>query len=374
MNTDVIAPEVQDFLDVVRSQLVDVDADEQREILDGLEADLTDLVAERGGEALGDPVAYARELRAAAGLEPEIARPFRARRTAGLAISDLLDTAHQGFDAVSSKMPGDVPGILSWLRPIWWVLRAWVAVQLIDMSGGRPRAYLVPDLGGLGWLACVAAIAFSVAAGRGAVWPGGAHRGWFPRLVLIAVNVFAVGAAPIAVSQVIDDVNHRYDRGAARGFDAGFRSAVQQAPVTRQDGLYADGRPVSQIFPYDAKGRPLVGVQLYDQDGQPIVVSGQATCPENADAMVDDPDTNQVVRCEDPETLQPLPITVPYPWTNGRQEVLNVFPFATRVQDQAGRSVSAFTEPTPPRIAFPLASVPKVSLPGIRPGAFTSSR
>ena len=59
--TNTVAPEVQEFLDAVRTQLADLEPDEQRDITEGLEADLTDLVAERGRGALGDPVAYALE-------------------------------------------------------------------------------------------------------------------------------------------------------------------------------------------------------------------------------------------------------------------------------------------------------------------------
>jgi len=77
MTSTTITPEVQDFLAAVRVELEDLDADEQREILDGLEADLTDLVAEHGRGALGDPVLYARELRAP--IEP--AHPLSLRTT-----------------------------------------------------------------------------------------------------------------------------------------------------------------------------------------------------------------------------------------------------------------------------------------------------
>jgi hypothetical protein len=316
---------------------------------EGLEADLADLVAERGRGALCDPLAYARELRAAAGLAPEVARPV-SRRAAGAAVVGVLDAAHQGFDAVVAKLPGDVGALLTWLRPLWWIARGWAVVQLVDMYGGRSRMNVVPDLHGLGWLLCLLAIAGSVAVGLGASWPGGATRGALARLVLLALNLFAVVVTPMAVSQVVDGVNQRYDRGYARGFANGLR-AEESDPGTNRAGMYVDGTWVSNIYPYDAKGRPLVGVQLFDQVGKPLDVITQ---PEYVDDI------------ESPDENRPR---IYYPWTNGATQVLNVFPIPSRVQDDEEPSPTAFSEKVRPAITpFPLARVPAVSLPGIEPG------
>ena len=132
-------------------------------------------------------------------------------------------------------------------------------------------------------------------------------------------------------------------------------------------GLYLDGTWVSNIYPYDATGRPLVGVQLFNQVGKPINVITQAEMPEEqCDQLTGD--------CGYPADTpldasgNPL-LRVYYPWTNGAAQLLNVFPIPSRLQQSDEPSATAFTEKVKPTIgAFPLASVPSVSLPGIRPG------
>jgi hypothetical protein len=55
-----------------------------------------------------------------------------------------------------------------------------------------------------------------------------------------------------------------------------------------------------------------------------------------------------------------------YPWTNGAAQLFNVFPIPSRLQDGEQLSATAFAEAVRPTVGpFPLASVPKVSLPGI---------
>jgi hypothetical protein len=369
------APEVAEFIRAVQAHLADLDPDEQREILDGLEADLTDLVAERGGDALGDPGAYARELRQAAGLEPEMRRSASSgpRRSLGASISGLMDASRQGLDVVLAKLPGDAAGVLTWLRPLWWVLRGWVAVQLLDMHGGRPRANLVPDLDGFGWLLCLVAIAGSIAIGRGVVWPGGSGRGAPTRVVLLGLNVFAVVVTPITISHVVDSVNQRYDRGSAVGFEHGYRAAMNQPGDGPKAGLYLDGTWVSNIYPYDAKGRPLVGVQLFNQAGKPINVITQAEMPEeqcSGDTGVCGYPSGTALDADGNPLLR-----VYYPWTNGAAQLLNVFPIPSRLQQSDQPSATAFTEKNRPAIgAFPHPSVPKVSLPGIKPGLLPQER
>src|SRR5689334_9456376 len=134
MNTIVIAPEVLSFVAAVRAQLTDLEPDELLEITDGLEADLTELVQEQGVGALGDPVDYARELRAAAGLAEGARRTRRPVRTAALG---FLDACGERAETLVAKLPWDVVPLLTWLRPLWWVLRAWVAVQLVQLVFGR---------------------------------------------------------------------------------------------------------------------------------------------------------------------------------------------------------------------------------------------
>ena len=75
------SPAVAAFVAQVRARLGDLTEEEREELLGGLEADLAERLAE-GETELGDPAAYAAELRAAAGLEPR-PRAWAVRRPAG---------------------------------------------------------------------------------------------------------------------------------------------------------------------------------------------------------------------------------------------------------------------------------------------------
>ena len=82
----------------------------------------------------------------------------------------------------------------------------------------------------------------------------------------------------------------------------------------------------------------------------------------DADGAVVDKDGNQLLRLF-------------YPWSNGMAQQLNVFPIPSRYQASDQPDPAAFTGTTPPTIGpFPLASVPRVSLPGIEPGVQHASR
>ena len=367
MNPTVIAPEVRDFLTAVRAQLADLEPEEQREILDGLEADLSDLVAERGGEALGDPVAYARELRTAAGLEPVMGRT-RDRMDLAAGVRGFLDDSHRAWDRLLTRAPGDVNDLLGALRPVWWVFRGWLAVEVLDLvhrgDVSSPHLHLVPRLLGVGWLFVAVAIAISVQVGRDRIWPGDGSRGLLARVVLLGLNVLAVLATPLVLPSLADSPHQTY----SRGFDAGYRTASRDAAVQNgpKAGLYADGTWVSNIYPYDAKGRPLVGVQLFNQIGQPINV---VTQPEYKAPEYDD-NGNQVDENGNPVAGDaPQQPRIFYPWSNGATQLLNVFPIPSRLQDTEQPSTTAFAEPDPPAVGpFPLAQVPAVSLPGIRAG------
>jgi hypothetical protein len=351
MNTSTIAPEVQDFLAAVRAQLADLDPDEQREILDGLEADLTDLVAEHGGEALGDPVEYARELRTAAGLDPETRRsPRRVDLSAG--VHSFLDDAHRLFDRSVAALPGDAAGVLGALQPAWWVLRAWIAVEIAAYFFGEWSLQVIPGSDVPGAIALMVAVVFSVQLGRGKLWPGDRlHRVAMLRVVLLGLNCFAVAMIPV----VLQGLDHRSSDRYSSGFDLGYQQGardIRESDAYRIDkaGLYADGKWVSNIYPYDAQGRPLVGVQLFNQVGEPINVKTQAECTYTAsDAQGED-------------------VRVYYPWTNGAAQTDNVFPVPSRVQASTEPDPSAFSLADPPAVGqFPLERVPSVSLPGVEP-------
>ena len=192
-----VPAEVRDFVAHVREQLADLDAEEQQELTAGLEADLADLVGERGTGALVDPVAYARELRTAAGHDP-VMRDRPAGRGVRDAAREAIDATHQSWNRLLDSMPGDLRGFLVALQPTWWVLRAgtaWLVIQ--DIRG----PYIVFDWT---WLALlVVCVIVSVQLGR-RVWGFDRLLGAsvLARLLLVALNVFAVTMVPGAVDRL----------------------------------------------------------------------------------------------------------------------------------------------------------------------------
>ncbi|WP_426244077.1 hypothetical protein [Nocardioides sp. LHG3406-4] len=329
MNTASIAPEVAQFASAVRAQLADLTPDEREELAGGLEADLADLVDERGVEALGEPVAYAQELRGAAGLPPAMGKALD-RRPLGEAIDARLDLGRERWDRAVTGLPGSPWEFVTSLRPAWWLLRAYVAVQTLDyaLDGNYDLAW-VPTLGGLEWPLLIVAAVLSVQLGRGRLWPAAGWALGLARLVLLALNVLAV-VMIVPIFGSLPNVSWQ---------SIGY---AQADPVSSGAGITSNGNDVSNIYPYDAEGQPLVGVQLFDQDGKPLKV----------DEFVQGGDYS----------------TWAYPWTNVNGKVWNAFPMPEAKYDTAGyccdRMPSPWTSDTPPTFPRPpLDQVPSVSIP-----------
>lgn len=292
------------------------------------------------------------------------------RRPVGAVVAGAMDTAAQRASRVVDRLPGDARALLTWLRPLWWMGRAWVAVEVVDLVFGRGRyagdLTVIPHMRGFGGIVLLAAIVASIQLGRRKLWPAASGSPW-ARLVLVLLNCFVIVMAPLVVLQLGGSDDHPYTRGYTQGYQQGQADArVSDGPKA---GLYLDGTWVSNIYPYDAKGRPLVGVQLFNQIGKPINVITQveheqcdATGPNCPEGVPVDNDGNELVR-------------VYYPWTNGATQLLNVFPIPSRLQADETPSPTAFSDATPPAVApFPLGLVTRVSLPGIKPGLLPSDR
>jgi hypothetical protein len=377
---------VAEFLTAVRAELADLSVEDRAEITDGLEADLAELVAERGPDALGDPVAYAAELRSAAGI-PERGSAATTRRSVGVRIATLLDRAHEFADSQIEKLPGDPQPLLAWLRPAWWLARGWLALQVaasLSVTFGVAGAYearlqaVMPHWNGLEWVVLVAAVLISVQIGRGRIWPG--HRGpqrgsLVARLVLLALNLIAIGSIPLGIAAFTTD--DQYWNGYNQAMNEATSVDDSGKPYyADQAGIYSDGQWVSQIFPYDAAGKPLVGVQLFDQAGKPIHVITQPDCTSTAANPLppEEPtlDGELHYTCQDPETGQALQARIYYPWTNGAAQLYNVFPLTSRPQADPALSATAFAEENAPAVEpVPFATVPPISLPGIATSATT---
>ena len=178
----------------MRAGLDDLTTEQRDELLDGLAADLTEQLADGAEGLLADPAAYAAELRAAAGLpeqrrsgQPRPKLPTRQR------IEAILDRARDAWRRrVGDTLAGEV---LESLRPAWWVVRAWVAVTLLDRAtGSYEPVSLLPSFGVpiLGAAILAVAIVGSVLIGITA-WPGAGRPGpCVARLTLITLNVGAL--------------------------------------------------------------------------------------------------------------------------------------------------------------------------------------
>jgi hypothetical protein len=340
-----VRPEVSYFLDKVRARLSDLSEEQRDDLLGGLEADLSELVADGGSVAeLGDPRAYADELRSAAGVAP--ARRSAVRGPSRLlavptwkSIAGGLDSAHEQWDRWATSRPGLAKAweVAQTLRPVWWVLRAWVAVQLLDLyTGPWEYATLIPrfnnDLTGVVLLA--GAVVGSVLMGMRKVWPAShAPVSAFARVVLLGLNALAILWTPVVIdsfpsARLINDYAHPAASGMLRSYE--------------RPGLQNDGRTVRNVFAYDAEGHPLQGVQLYDQTGKPLAI---------------DPDLVGRVRYAGR-------LARVYSWVNDEQKAWNVYPLAVRFGGGWGHSTKAWTSDNPPFLPQPpLVAVPPVSLP-----------
>ena len=133
--------DVRAYVAAVRAWLADLPADEVEDLTAGMEADLAERAAESGGplgSLLGEPEAYAAELRSAAGLPPRVdvvlpdavpREPWTAR---------LVRDAHE----LVARHPW-----LRELRPTWWLARGAVAGWLVAQVLGTGRVVLLPLLG-----------------------------------------------------------------------------------------------------------------------------------------------------------------------------------------------------------------------------------
>jgi hypothetical protein len=356
-DTQILAhPAVEAFVDEVRARLDDLTAEQREELLDGLAADLTEQLADGADAVLDDPVAYAAELRAAAGLPegrgrrlPRLNAPTRQR------VEDTLDRARERW--LARVDDGQVWEVVEAMRPAWWVARAWVAVTFLDQVAGQGEPVsLLPSLGipGLGAGLLAAAVVVSVLIGLDRLWPGsGQDRPLLARLVLVALNAAALllplGFGISSPGYLSGQPDNDYDDYA--NYDQGYRAATRDLSA---GGLRSDGEPVRNVFAYDVKGRPLQGVQLFDQEGRPLDIASRQAQQGH--------DQSRRVGCA---------------WRNGTSPQYNVFPLAERLQEYGpctwtegtGR-LGSVALPAPP-----LFVVPPVVLPeGVPEPAVESAR
>ena len=321
-------PEIADFVSAVRGWLNDLSTDEVTELTGGLEADLTDALAEADStpsELYGDPGEYASELRAAAGLPPRGAGGVQ--RAVGNSFAESVEQGivlpiRETYEGVLRNLDAQPwwPGVRDFLlvvRPAWWVLRAWVAVQALFVMSGSDDTAVRGGFGGLVLL--VAVIVLSVQLGRHTPLPV-----TWQRVTIAAWNLIAaVLLLPLLFAS----------NGGSYGIsDSGDYSSP---------GLNLDGGQVTNVFPYDSQGRPLTGVQLYDQDGRPL-----ETDENNRSAFDDSTGTEFTLVPGSPTGLAPR-------W--------NAFPLQQRRIDPDTGTLGPVQPAAPPLSGVPLVGSPTVT-------------
>jgi hypothetical protein len=172
------SPEVEQYCDAVRVALADVPEGTRADLLEDLPEHLLEVLAEGDGslqDRLGTPADYARELRSVVGLDwPETPRSVRAqlrRRLSGSAAHarQVLNRGDQELGRVVGYPR--LADLVYATRPGWWVLRGWIAAQLLcGLGNGHSWRGLIPAAGSskaAGAFVAVVAVIASVWLGRG---------------------------------------------------------------------------------------------------------------------------------------------------------------------------------------------------------------
>lgn len=283
-------PEVAAYLDAVRSRLADLPAEERDDLVADVEASLI----ESGEAPRLSPQEFAAELREAAGLAPE-ASPS--------AQPSFLESLRAWL---ASERASSWRATARELAPIWWLVRAYVAVAVIALAVGWGWPVGSGTSGnsisfGQSVVALILAAAMSIWLGlRGRRSPVP-----YRRVAVVANAGLALALVPVAL--------HSLDRLSLR----------HPAPIVVPEqlpGLALDGVQIRNLYPYSREGALLFDVLIYDELGRPVsITSGpddtlrRVLTGANGEAILNsfpiryyDPGTKTVAR----PGLAP-PITVP---------------------------------------------------------------
>jgi hypothetical protein len=354
-----IDEQIRSFALAVREHLDDLPSDELDEIVGGLTADLADQAADNGGVLdLGDPAAYAAELRSAAGLPPRT----DARRRARVGAS-IRTWRHGVVDGIRRSPVGAwILDLLLALRPVWWVLRGvglYAAVTVI-VALVPPFTYL-PFESYNGWSIPASPLQWLLMFGFVLVSVQWGRDRWLPknplRHVRTVAGILAVIVLPgLIISVLSPRVEHVY--------------ATEPVGIA---GLALDGVQINNIFAYDAEGNPIEHVQLFTGKGTPLDLYGAAG------GQVALTNEGEIVRSENGGQQQfgmhddGLLATIPSEDYRGRP-LWNIYPLDEAEWDpmQAGPDLSTTKRPEPPFQKAPsidAASTTPAPVPSPTPGA-----
>jgi len=232
---------VQTFAAAVRAELADLPKREIEELTEGLAADLEERFAEEGDSfSPGSAVAYAAELREAAGVSPKTTK----RKAFSAAV--LVENTEAWFRRSSFGTTVIDFGIS--IRPVWWVLRAVIAWLFISWFGVN-----LTDT----WALLPIFVFLSIQWGR---------KKWFTNrffaAILLPLNLLAI-AMVIPAQDMASRAANEYNR----------MSVSLNEVWSNQYGLVLNGVPVEQVRAFDANGLEVTGLSFRDQTGSPILPS-----------------------------------------------------------------------------------------------------
>ncbi|SCL19291.1 Uncharacterized membrane protein [Micromonospora rhizosphaerae] len=243
----VTGQEIADYVDRVRAALADLPPAVRDELTEDLPEHLAEVAAEADGslvDRLGEPEAYAAELRAAAGADA----PAGNRRLAAARVR--LGARLRALDTRLGPLLGyaSTTDFLRLLRPAWWVLRGWLAALLVSAALGEPSG-LLPRLGD----SAVAGLFLLVGGVLASIWLGHRSerlRGWPRRLLRLGTAALVL----FSFAMLVNVDQH------ASSEDFGYQEVSVGNPYDR----------VEDVFVYDSEGRLVENAQLFDQNGVPI--------------------------------------------------------------------------------------------------------
>jgi hypothetical protein len=243
--------EIARYLDGVRAALLDLPPQVRDELLEDLLAHLTEVAAESDEslvDRLGQPAAYAAELRATAGMEAETTRS-----TAQLPYA-VINRTKNAVNVVDHRV-GRLIGyprardFLVLLAPAWWVLRGYlVGMIVLDVLFGYQGVTPSADAQGLVGTLLIAALVV------GSIKLGAISPDWSSLRRFAAYGATAILGFVLVVGVLTLD-----DRSDSS-------ESVQ---------VWNPWAGIEDVYPYDANGQPLTGVRLFDQNGNPIVIGSR---------------------------------------------------------------------------------------------------
>ncbi|WP_433390072.1 HAAS signaling domain-containing protein [Micromonospora sp. KLBMP9576] len=268
--------EIADYAARVRAALADLPPAHRDELTEDLPEHLAEVAAEAGGtlvERLGEPEAYAAELRAAAGVgTADGGRRRLGHRRVGVAVDRLRARAHR-WDVQLGPPLGyaSASEFLRLLRPAWWVLRGYLAAMLVTVVTTGEAFGVLPELNG----STPAGLVLLAGTVLASIWLG--HH--TPGLTRPKRRMLHVGTAVLVIFGMIGlaDMNGRVGNG-----DFGY----EQISI---DDRYDH---IRDVFVYDREGRLVENARLFDQNGDPIRLGH----PDCLDLRLPDEPANPLLR------------------------------------------------------------------------------